>query len=252
MALKTNKKFIKFFSVASGITFAACYLTSLIEFEKAWINSNFLFSVSSGVFASFIVVLVTEIKKYFDNKNTAEDCIYNNCVSLYMELTVQIKQLDMYLDNKKELIPEQILEHRMPSLASCNNNLRFIDYTTMRKKNALFHRFVAFVQQEVPKVEQHIGNCNNLQIAITRTKIEYLEKGNGAYNPTTADPLVNIAAQKIKASAEARRVAIDGFLQTMISFYPNRFNWNNEKESIHKVSFDMKEMHRKSKEFFEN
>ena len=75
--MKTNKKFIKFFSVASGITFAACYLTSLIEFEKAWINSNFLFSVSSGVFASFIVVLVTEIKKYFDSLTSITLLIVN-------------------------------------------------------------------------------------------------------------------------------------------------------------------------------
>lgn len=64
--------------------------------------------------------------------------------------------------------------------------------------------------------------------------------------------MVNIAAQKIKASAEARRVAIDGFLQTLVSFYPNRFNWDNEKASINQVSFDIQEMNKKNKEFSEN
>lgn len=250
--MKTNLKFIKFFSITSGIAFVACYIASQITFAKTWINSNFLFSIFSGVFASFIVVLITEIKKYFDNKSMAENCIYGNSVGLYTELTIQIKQLDMYLKNKKELFPGAILEHRMSSLASYNNGLRLIDYTTMRKKNALFHRFTTFAQQEVPKVEQHIGNCNNLQIAVNQTKINYLEKGVLSYNPTTEDPLVNIAAQKIKASAEARRVAIDGFLQTLVSLYPNRFNWDNEKASINQVSFDIQEMHKKSKEFFEN
>lgn len=250
--MKTNIKFIRFFSVTSGITFIACYITSLITFKEPYFNGNFLFSVFSGVFASFIVVLITEIKKYFDNKCMAENCIYGNCVGLYTELTIQIKQLDMYLKSKEELFPGTILEHRMPSLSSYNNTLRFIDYTTMKKKNALFQRFTVFVQQEVPKVEQHIGNCSNLQIAVNQTKIAQLKKGVMSYNPTTTDPLVNIAVRKIKASAEARRVAIDGFLQTMMSFYQERFNWDNEKASIDQVSFNIQEMHRKSLDFFES
>lgn len=250
--MKTNIKFIKFFSITSGIVFVACYITSLVTFEKAWINSNFLFSVFSGVFASFIVVLITEIKKYFDNKSMTENCIYGNCVGLYKELTGQIKQLDMYLKNKEELFPGAILEHRMPLLSSYNNNLRLIDYTTIKKKNALFHCFNTFVQQESPKVEQHIGDCNNLQIAVNQTQIDYLKQGHLSYNPRSADPLVNIAAQKIKASAEARRAAIDVFLQTLVSFYPNRFNWDNEKSSINQVSYDMQEMYKRSRDFFEN
>lgn len=250
--MKTNIKFIKFFSITSIIAFIACYITSLITFEKPWLNSNFLFSVFSGVFASFIVVLITEIKKYFDNKSMAENCIYGNCVGLYTELTVQIKQLNMYLENKDEILTKTILEHRMAFLSSYNNNLRLIDYTTMRKKNTLFRRFNSFVQQEVPKVEHHIGNCSNLQIAVNQTQINHLKQGAMTYNPTTADPLVNIAVQKIKASAEARRVAIDGFLQTMMSFYPNRFNWDNEKAAINQISFDIQKMHKQSKDFFEN
>lgn len=94
--LKTNIKFIKFFSITSVVAFIACYITSLVTFEEPWLNSNFLFSIFSGVFASFIVVLITEIKKYFDNKSMAENCIYDNCVGLYTELTGQIKQLNMY------------------------------------------------------------------------------------------------------------------------------------------------------------
>ncbi|MBD5499333.1 MAG: hypothetical protein HDR11_16555 [Lachnospiraceae bacterium] len=94
--MKANIKFIKIFSITSGVALVACYIASLFTFEKLWVNSNFLFSVFSGVFASFIVVLIIEIKKYFDNKSMAENCIYGNCVELYTELTGQIKQLDMY------------------------------------------------------------------------------------------------------------------------------------------------------------
>lgn len=250
--MKENLKFIKFFSITSVIAFVCCYITNLVTFNSTWVNSSFLFSIFSGVFASFIVVLITEFKKCFDSKHMAENYIYANCVGLYTELTFQIKQLDMYIKNKTELFPGAILEQRMPALASYNNALRFIDYTTMKKKATLPLRFSVFIQQEIPNIDRHIGNCSNLQIAVAQTQIYYLKQGVAGYNPTTADPLVNTAAQKIKASAEARRIAVDGFLQTMVSLYPNRFNWDKEKDAINQVSFDIQEMHQNRKEFFEN
>ena len=210
--MKENLKFIKFFSITSVIAFICCYITNLVTFDSTLVNSGFLFSIFSGVFASFVVVLITEIKKYFDSKHMAENCIYVNCVGLYTELTVQIKQLDMYIKNKAELFPGAILEKRMPALASYNNALRFIDYATMRKNATLSLRFSAFIQQEIPNIDRHIGNCNNLPIAVAQTQVNQLKQGISGYNPTAADPLVNTAAQKIKASAEARRVAVDGFL----------------------------------------
>ena len=250
--MKENLRFIKFFSITSVIAFACCYITNLMTFDAIWINSYFLFSIFSGVFASFVVVLITEIKKYFDNKTITENQMYTNCVGLYTELTVQIKQLDMYVKSKGDSFPKDILEYRMPVLDSYNNTLRVIDYTTMKKKNTLFLRFSSFIQQEVPKINCHMANCKNLQIAVTQTQLNHLQQGIPCYIPTTADPLVNIAVRKIEASAEARRVAVDGFLQTMVALYPNRFNWDKEKEAINQVSFDMQKMHQNSKEFFEN
>lgn len=250
--MKENLKFIKFFSTTSVIAFICCYITNLVTFDSAWVNSGFLFSIFSGVFASFVVVLITEIKKYFDSKHMAENCMYANGAGLYRELTVQIKQLDMYIKNKAEVFPGAILENRIPVLASYNNALRFIDYTPMRKNATLSLRFSAFIQQEIPNIDRHIGNCNNLPIAVAQTQVNQLKRGISGYNPTAADPLVNTAAQKIKASAEARRVAVDGFLQTLVSLYPNRFNWDREKEAINQVYFDIQEMHQNSKEFFEN
>ena len=250
--MKENLKFIKFFSIASLITFICCYITALVAFDFTWLNNSFLFSIFSGVFASFIVVLITEIKKYIDNKRMSENSIYANCIGLYTELTVQIKQLDMYINNKTELFPGAILERRMPTLTSYTNALRFIDYTTIKKKSRFSLRFSAFIQQEIPNIDCHIANCGNLQIAVIQTQINYLKQGVSGHNPTAADPLVNTAAQKIKASAEARRTAVSEFLQTMVSSYPNRFNWNKEKEGIDKVHFDIQEMQKNREKFFEN
>ena len=127
-----------------------------------------------------------------------------------------------------------------------------ISLEDLQENLSLSLRFSAFIQQEIPNIDRHIGNCNNLPIAVAQTQVNQLKQGISGYNSTAADPLVNTAAQKIKASAEARRVAVDGFLQTLVSLYPNRFNWDREKEAINQVSFDIQEMHQNSKEFFEN
>lgn len=249
--METNIKFIKFFSIASGITFIICYITSVITFEEPWLNNNFLFSIFSGIFASFIVVLITEIKKYFDNKNIAENYIYNNCVVLYTELSLQIKQMDMYLKNKEELLPENILDNRMPVILSHNSALSSIDYTLIKKSNVFFRRFKTFIQQDVFKISEYIIACNDLHLAMNQVKMNYVSERKSSCNPRTADDLVNLVLRKIKAQAEARAVALDSFLCTMSSCFPNRFEWEKDKTVIDAVSFDIQYLHKKLQELHE-
>lgn len=248
--MKNNVLFIKFFSIASVITLVVSYLINRWAFQTRWIDSGFLFSIFSGIFASFIVVLITEIKKYFVNKHLTEDSIYANCVGLYTELTAQIKALDMYLKSPAEVLPGALLEHRMPILASFNNALRFIDYTTLKKDNPITKQFFDFVHSRCPEIDQHIILCGNLQIAVTQTQLNKLKQGNFGYLPTAQDPLVLTAAEKIMASAEMQRTEVKKFLQAMVRQYPNRFNWKKEEESINNVNLDLSEMHKKQEAFF--
>lgn len=248
--MKNNVLFIKFFSIASVITLVVSYLINLWAFQTRWINSSFLFSIFSGIFASFIVVLITEIKKYFVNKHLTEDSIYANCVGLYTELTAQIKALDMYLKSPTEVLPGALLEHRMPILASFNNALRFIDYTTLKKDNPMSKHFFNFVQLRCPDIEEHIILCGNLQIAVTQTQLNKMKQDIFGYLPTAQDPLVLTSVEKIRASAEIQRTEVKKFLQAMVCQYPNRFNWEKEEASINKVNLDLSEMHKRKDAFF--
>ncbi len=250
--MKTNLQFIKFFSVFSLAALLIGYIFNVFSFETQWLDSTFLDTIFTGIFASFLVVLITEIKKYFVNRRAAEDTMYSCCNGLYVELTRQIATIDMYLKDKTATVPQNLLECRIPIISNCVNTLQFLDYSTARKKNSLTLRFKDFILEDLYNLTKHINACRYLEIAINETQILYLQSGTAGHNPTSSDSLVNTALQKIKASAEARRAEVAGFMETLHTTYPDRFGWKENKANIDKLSFDTQEMDIDSKNFFEN
>ena len=72
---------IKFLSLLCTITLAVTYVISLFDnwFRLKWLPNSLLLALSSGIFASSLVVWLTEVKKYSDTKKCAEDSIYGYC-----------------------------------------------------------------------------------------------------------------------------------------------------------------------------
>lgn len=72
---------IKFLSLLCTITLAVTYVISLFDnwFRLKWLPNSLLLALSSGIFASSLVVWLTEVKKYCDTKKCAEDSIYGYC-----------------------------------------------------------------------------------------------------------------------------------------------------------------------------
>ncbi len=250
--MKTNIIFIKFFSTASIITLVLSLVSYIIKFDFKWISDEFLFTMLSGIFVSFLVVLISEIKHYYVNKRATEDVIYNTCVGVYIELTGQIRLIEMYLNDKTAAVHGATLENRLPFLTGYSNSLRSIDYTTFDKRNAISIRYHTYVNSEFPSLSTHIGMCNYLPIAVNQSNIQYLQRG---YQPpilTSAEPLINTALQKIKANAVARRTAAEGMIESLVSFYPQRFPWESDKMHINAMYMDTQQMNREHDAFFQN
>ena len=68
--MSNNKKFIKYLSWCTGISLILSYVSCVFVFDYTFLNNNFLLTLFGGVFASFCVMLLSEIKKYLDNKKT--------------------------------------------------------------------------------------------------------------------------------------------------------------------------------------
>ncbi len=247
--MKRNLQFIVFFSICVAVTLLACYTISLSSFDWRWLKQDVLVSILSGVVASFMVMLLAEVKNYFVNKKGAEDAIFYNCAKMYALLTGHVKTLGMYLGDKREIVPSTLLEYHLPILNAHRDALSAIDYTTTTT-TPLERRFVRFKQHDLEQLRRYSDDCKQLQIAILRTQRDYIEKhGTPAYNPTSKDALVNVAMQKLRAYAEAQRVAIDGLLQFLVCVYSKRYTWHPE--AADNVVFSFEEQKEADRQFFE-
>ena len=247
--MSNNKKFIVFLSWCSGITLVLSYIFSIVVFNNAYISNTFIFSVFSGIFASFCVMLLAEIKKYVDNKKQAEDILYATLLSMYVELATEIGNISMYLSNKNEFVPNELLCMRDHIISNLNLNLRNLDYNPF-SKNAFVNSLGGFRKNEVPQIDKHIINHNYLKQAINLVQIDTLKQGRPAYNPTASDQLVETVLIKARTEAEVNKKAVEGLLNALVAQFPKRFNWENDKKVVDSLKFDLRERENNNDAYF--
>ena len=237
--MKSNIKFIKFFLWASIILLPVCIIIDIFNFKIFCISSNLILSIFGGLFASFVVSLITEIKKYFYNKEETESNIYKSWVALYTELAVQLKVLEHYLANKENPIPDNALSNRMPYFQACSDGLLHSDYNTFKKNNTALNEFADFIKEKSESIEKHIKECYKVPMSIRQTKIFYVQMSNYSKLPSTSDWLVHEAVCDVKKSAEELMNSINLFLTKIEHDYPGHFNWSKDKKEKDNISFEI-------------
>ena len=70
-------------------------------------NNDFLVVAFGGLFGSFGVTLLAEIKKYFVNKRDSEIKLYSTFLALYSELVVEVKNAEYFL-SEPIIIPDNL------------------------------------------------------------------------------------------------------------------------------------------------
>ena len=248
--MSDNKKFILFLSWSTGISLLVAYIFSILKIECTFITDEFFFALFSGIFASFFVILLSEIKRYIDAKRLAEDALYGLLLKMYIELMGEVGNTTMYLQNKSEIVPAALLDGRAPILSNLNASLRIFSYEPF-KKTPLYNTLVNFKHNEVSKIDVHINNLGYLHQAVVLTQLDAAKKGVLSYNPVASDYLVEAALKKIKAGAELQMKAIEGLIAALVAEYPKRYNWAIDKKNFETVRFDLREQEERMKTFFE-
>lgn len=249
--MSSNKSFLRFLSWITILFLVFTYVGSILEFRYSYITSEFLFVIFGGIFASFCVMLLSEIKKYIDNKRAAEDMLYSSLRGLYIELTAETKNAEMYLSNPQEIVPSNLFGYRAYVVENYCQVLRSLDYSPI-KQTPLARQFQVFKTNEISCIDKHISiGVNRLPMAINCVQREYLQRNVIGYNPTSNDQLVKITLQKTKADAMVRLKAVEGLIVALISVYPKRYNWMNDKQAIDAINFDLKEQDAENRTFFE-
>ena len=248
--MSENINFIRFFSWATCIFLILTYVFSLVSFSWEWLNSNFLVVAFGGLFASFGVMLLAEIKKYHVNKHAVEDKLYYTLLSLYNELTVESKNADAYLNNPNTAVPENLFSFRAPAINAILYSLKCTDYSPI-KRNVIFDKWSSYRENEFPVMDNHVNACNTrLTIAIIDERLNALDRQIMSYHPSASDKYVGITLRKMKADADERLKAIETMLAAISSLDNKRYNWQKEKDLIQSIKIGLPSENQELNKFF--
>lgn len=237
--MSENRKFIVFFSWITALLFILTYFFSVITFSYQFLSSDFLEIVFGGLFASFGVMLLAEIKKYHINRRNTENTLYFTLLNLYAELVIEAKSADVYLKNLDSMVPDSLFSDRATVINSYIFSLRGIDYNPFRE-NGISKQWNEFRAKEFQCLDCHVIDCRTkLFLAINNEKLRALDQQITNYNPIARDHDVNITLNKIKANATERVRAIERVQDAFSATYENRYHWEQERTSLQSLEIGL-------------
>lgn len=237
--MSENKKFIRFFLWVSALFLVLTYVFSVVRFSVSFLSTDFLEIVFGGLFASFGVMLLAEIKKYSISKRSAEDKMYFALLGLYSELVVESKNADVYLNNPDSPVPDNLFSDRLPAISGYINALRGIDYAPYRE-NDISKQWNAYRRKEFQNLDSHMIACRtHLFLAINQEKLRALDRQITQYHPTSKDHDVSVTLRKMKLDANDRTRAIEEMQDSISATYAKRYHWKEEKANLQSIEIGL-------------
>lgn len=138
--MRTNLKTIKVTAWFSLLLVVVTYLISIKgvfgESELKWLPDTFLLAVFGGTFASMLVVLICEIAKYIQNRESTETFLFSHLYFLYGQLYVIKKNIE-FMSAKEDRVHKDALSQLIANSEAEMNAIFFTDYFPYRKNNAI-------------------------------------------------------------------------------------------------------------------
>lgn len=229
--MRTSISLIKFLGILSLISVVITYVISLNE-GYVCISKDFLLAIFSGIFTGLFVMLICEIQKYLKTKEEIERYMFYQTMYLYIEVFLIRKNLNEFLENRHEEVPQNLLiEHK--NHATCQINvLRQIDYFTFRKKNSFTINVSKFLTQELDNLEKFLNYCGCLEIAVLTSQHNNIQSGVFNNIITSSDEIVSKTITKLINLATEKEEEISTQLQLIDDHCKNRFNWEERRKKI--------------------
>lgn len=237
MNLCTNT--IKNLSTASVLVFILTYIISLnIEnrffiINSKWISSNFIYTITSGAFASILIVLICEYIKYLNLKQEAENAIFLKMSNLFGQILI-IKYTCTRALHSHGIVDQYLIHTTCNNVSITSDNICGIDYTPLwGKTNRVKTILNLYISQKHSSIKKFPQKSILLQIAHNEEKIILLQQGK--------DSLITYDAPKVKA--ELIRIInqtlpilidLDIILTQIDKQCNNRYHWQTTKESLYK------------------
>lgn len=249
--MRDSIQMIKWCGCATLLFLMLTYISSVyskVDFvlvSVVWLPKEFFLAVSSGIFASMLVVVFCEIRKYLSLKSEIENQLFNHNTTLFTAIKVLKVTIEDYITHK-ELVSDNLFDKNIEVIKGEIYFLQTVEYITFFKnKNSLSAEYELFREgllneQDVIQADARLKICiNEIRIEFLKKQEEFLqEKFDKTYYDiekpvyTSENPDILKLFQNILMSVDSLLDVVDNFNMSLDKHCNKRFKWNTLKEKL--------------------
>lgn len=202
--------------------------------NSAWISNDFLLSCFTGIFASFMVLIATEVYKFFQMKKSMEQWLFMQMATIYGQLHIAETNIQNLLSSV-DSIPTNLLHYLSNTIKQVTPGMRAFDYNPLFKtKNA--KTIIKIIQRlhssQLVNWESLANDCIYLEIAISTDKINEHQKGVSIPFITFSSPNTNRTLVTLLKEIRHIKSQININITELNAACDNRFNWSEVSSQI--------------------
>lgn len=251
--MKTTVSTIK---VLFWITAISVILTIPLSFYNVYFGNwvaQWTNAILVGVFASSLVVLISEYVRYKHMKSSVESDLYYNLTLLYIKLKYTLSSTDQAYQGRIKQLTSSFLCPQTTEINDGQEKIRYgiIQYCTLHKNN-ISRNAKTFMLQTTPKLLNIISSLKGIEIAVNEDILDVYNSNLNSLrqyrcgkidNYVEQQPIItatsshtNLALQKvINLINDDLFNSIESFLLTISKSKSNNFDWEKDKERILKM-----------------
>ncbi len=196
--------------------------------NSAWISNDFLLSCFTGIFASFMVLIATEVYKFFQIKRSMEQWLFMQMATIYGQLHIAETNIQKLLSSV-ESVPTNLLHYLSNTIKQLTPGMRAFDYNPLFKtKNAKAINIIIqrLYSAQLSDWESLANDCIYLEIAIGTDKIKEHEKGVFTPVITFSSPNTNRTLVTLLKEIQNIKSQITINITELNAACNDRFHWS--------------------------
>lgn len=196
--------------------------------NSAWISNDFLLSCFTGIFASFMVLIATEVYKFFQIKRSMEQWLFMQMATIYGQLHIAETNIQKLLSSV-ESVPTNLLHYLSNTIKQLTPGMRAFDYNPLFKTknekaiNIIIQRLYS---AQLSDWESLANDCIYLEIAIGTDKIKEHEKGVFSPVITFSSPNTNRTLVTLLKEIQNIKSQITINITELNAACNDRFHWS--------------------------
>lgn len=196
--------------------------------NTVWIPKDFLISCFTGIFASFMVLIATEVYKFFQMKRAMEQWLFEQMATIYGQLHIAEKGIENLLSSDKD-VPKNLLHYLSDTIKQVTPRIRTFDYNTLikRKDTRIIIKIIQRLHSsQLSNLDSLANDCLYLEMAIINDNIKEHENGSFSAIITSGSHNTNKTLKALLKEIQNIKPLMATNLAELNAVCEERFHWS--------------------------